>query len=160
MSRTKCEYRSSSRDVYNAFCKEYPEVKIDYNKWKEVVYSFNESFRDYILETGNKARYPFGIGEFSINKKKRKRYKTDKNGREFVNMPVDWKRSKEAGKIVFNLNLHTDGYFFGWLWFKPTARFKFTNLWRFKPSRTSSRLIAHYIKSNKEYQHLYNTWKK
>ena len=36
---------------------------------------FNEYFKNYILETGEKVKAPFGFGEFSINKKKRKKIK-------------------------------------------------------------------------------------
>ena len=124
--------------------------------WKNIIYSFNESFRDYILETGDKVKYPYGIGEFSINKKYRKK-KKGKND-EFMNLPIDWKKTMERGKRTYQLNFHTEGYFFGWVWFKNTSRIKFTDLWYFKPSRTTSRLLAHYLKVNDKYQHLYREW--
>jgi hypothetical protein len=81
------------------------------------------------------------------------------DGKEFVNLPVDWQKTKEKGKIIYNFNFHTEGYFFGWMWFKKSTRFKFADLWYFKPSRTTSRLLSHYIKVNDKYQHIYHTWK-
>ena len=160
MSRTKIDWRSSSKDSYNNFCKKHPAIILTYDEWRNILYTYNESFKEYILETGEKARLPFGFGEFSINKKKRRKLKNNIDGKEFVNLPIDWQKTKEKGKIIYNFNYHTEGYFFGWMWFKSTARFKNSDLWYFKPSRLTSRLLSHYLKTNDKYQYIYNEWKK
>jgi len=157
--RVKVDWRSSSRDNYNNFCKNNPSIKISFDEWKNIIYSFNESFKNYILETGERAKLPSGFGEFSINKKKRRKIK-GVDGKEFINLPVDWKKTKEKGKIIYNFNYHTEGYFFGWTWFKETARLKNSDLWYFKPSRITSRLLSHYLKTDEKYQHIYREWKK
>ena len=158
--RTKIDWRSSSKDNYNDFCKKHPSIKLTYDEWRNVLYTYNESFKEYILETGEKVKLPFGFGEFSINKKKRRRLKNNVDGKEFVNLPIDWQKTKEKGKVIYNFNYHTEGYFFGWMWFKQTARFKNSDLWYFKPSRLTSRLLSHYLKTNDKYQYIYNEWKK
>lgn len=158
MSRAKVDWRSGSKENYLDFCKKHPSIKLTYDNWRNVVHSFNEAFRDHMLETGEKIKLPYGFGDFAVNKKKRRKLK-GKND-EFINLPVDWKKTKEKGKIIYNFNYHTEGYFFGWLWFKNTARFKNADLWFFKPSRSTSRLIAHYIKTDEKYQYLYNQWLK
>lgn len=155
--RVKIDWRSSSKENYINFCKKNPSIKISFDEWKNIVYSFNESFKNYILETGERAKLPSGFGEFSINKKKRRKLIGLNN--EFVNLPVDWKRTKEKGKIIYNFNYHTEGYFFGWIWFKNTARIKNIDLFYFKPSRNTSRILSHYIKTNEKYQHIYREWK-
>ena len=99
--RTKIDWRSSSKENYNNFCKKHPTIKITFDEWRNILYSYNENFKSYILETGEKAKLPFGFGEFSINKKKRKKVK-DINGKEYINLPVDWQKSKEKGKIIYN----------------------------------------------------------
>jgi len=156
--RVAVDWRSSSKSNYKDFCKKNITVKLTYDEWRILIYTFNESFREYILETGEKTKLPAGLGEFSIFKKKRKLYKTIK-GEQIINLPVDWKKSKEKGKRVYNFNYHTEGYSFGWIWFRLSARFKLFDLWYFKPSRTTSRLLAHYITTNDQYQHLYRQWK-
>jgi len=158
--RTKIDWRSSSKENYNKFCKVYPSIKLTYDEWRNILYTFNECFKEYILETGEKAKLPFGFGEFSINKKKRRKLKNSVDGKEFVNLPIDWQKTREKGKIIYNFNYHTEGYFFGWMWFKNTARFKNSDLWYFKPSRLTSRLLSHYIKTNDKYQNIYREWKK
>ena len=156
--RVKVDWRSASRENYNSFCKLHPSIKLTFDEWRNIVYSFNDSFKNYILETGEKARLPFGFGEFSINKKKRRKRKGLSD--EFINLPIDWQKTKEKGKRIYNFNFHTEGFFFGWMWFKQSARIKNIDLWYFKASRVTSRLLSHYIKTNEKYQHMYNEWKK
>ena len=155
--RTKIDWRSASKENYNDFCKKNPSVKITFDNWRNILYTYNESFKEYILETGDKAKLPYGFGEFSINKKKRRRLK-GADGKEFVNLPIDWQKTKEKGKVIYNFNYHTEGYFFGWKWFKDSTRLRDADLWYFKPSRTTSRLLSHYIKTNDRYQHIYQQW--
>lgn len=159
MSRVAIDWRSASKENYRLFCKKHPSIKLTFDEWRNIIYSFNDSFKNYILETGESAKLPFGFGEFSINKKKRKKIKAN-NGREFINLPIDWKKTKEKGKVIYNFNYHTEGFFFGWVWFKSTARLKNIDLWYFKPSRTTSRMLSHYLKTDEKYQHTYREWKK
>lgn len=156
--RTKLEWRSASKDNYNNFCSKNPSIKLTFDEWRNIIYIYIESYKQYILETGERAKLPYGFGEFSINKKKRRKVK-GVDGKEFVNLPIDWKKTKEKGKRIYNFNYHTEGYFFGWVWFKNTARFQNTDLWYFKPSRSTSRLLSHYLKIDDKYQHIYHTWK-
>jgi hypothetical protein len=156
--RVKIDWRTASKENYNNFCKKHPSVKLTFDEWRNIIYSYNEHFKNYILETGEKAKLPFGFGEFSINKKKRRKKKGLND--EFVNLPIDWQKTKEKGKVIYNFNYHTEGFFFGWMWFKDSARLKNTDLWYFKPSRTTSRLLSHYLKTNEKYQHIYRQWKK
>lgn len=157
MPRVKVDFRTASRENYNDFCRKHPHIELTFDEWRNILYSFNEAFKNYILETGEKAKLPYGFGDFSINKKKRRRMKGLKD--EFINLPVDWKKTKEKGKIIYNFNFHTEGYFFGWIWFKTSARFKHSQFWYFKPTRVTSRMLAHYIKISDRYQHIYRTWK-
>ena len=156
--RIKIDWRSASKESYINFCKTHSSIKLSYIEWKNIIYSFNEDFKIYILETGEKCRFPFGFGEFSITKKKRRRIKGI-NGKEFINLPIDWQKTKLKGKYIYNFNFHTEGYFFGWLWFKKSTRIKNIDLWYFKPSRTTSRLLSHYIKTDEKYQFLYQQWR-
>ena len=156
--RVKIDWRSASLENYKNFCKKHPTIKLTYDEWRNIIYSFNDAFKNYILETGERAKLPFGFGEFSINKKRRRKKKGLND--EFVNLPIDWQKTKEKGKVIYNFNYHTEGFFFGWMWFKDTTRLKNVDLWYFKPSRTTSRLLSHYLKTNEKYQHIYREYKK
>ena len=159
MSRSKVDWRSSGKGNYEDFCKKHTTIQLSFDEWRAIIYSFNESFVEYILETGEKAKYPYGFGEFSINKKKRKKIIKDINGVEHINLPIDWIKTRKTGKTIYNFNYHTEGYFFGWMWFKTTSRLKHPDLWYFKPSRVNSRLLSHYLQISDKYQHIYKEWK-
>lgn len=157
--RVKTDYRSSEEKVYFDFCKKNPEFKISYIEWKKIIYDYNESLRNYILETGEKVKIPGGFGDMAITKKYRKKYFTTPDGEQKINLPIDWQKTKQKGKKIYNFNYHTEGFFFGWKWFKDnTTRIKHKKFWYFKPSRISSRMLAHYIKTDNKYQHLYKEW--
>jgi len=156
--RTYIEWRSSSKENYKDFCNKYPDIDIDFQRWKQVIYAFNESFRNYILETGEKIKFPFGLGEFTINKKKRK-IKKIIDGKEYINLPIDWQKTRKKGKYIYNFNFHTNGYYFGWVWFKAKTLIRLIDLWYFKPTRATSRMISHYIKVDEKYQDVYREWK-
>jgi nucleoid DNA-binding protein len=159
MARVSVDWRSASKTNYNNFCKSHPLINLSFDEWRNILYNYNDSFKHYILETGEKVKIVGSLGDFSINKKKRRKIKGI-DGKEFVNLPIDWQKTKQKGKVIYNFNYHTEGYFFGWLWFKESARFRNSDLWYFKPSRITSRLLSHYIKTDNKYQYIYNEWKK
>lgn len=155
--RAKYDWRSASRDNYKDFCKKHPDLNVSKDEWLKVIYEFNMMIVEHMLETGEKVKLPFGIGEFAINKRKKKKVKM-LNGKEFIDLPVDWKKTREKGKIIYNFNFHTEGFSFKWKWFKNSARFKYSDLFYFKASRVNSRLLTHYLTIDENYQHKYATW--
>jgi hypothetical protein len=97
MSRVSVDWRSASKDNYNNFCKKHPLVSLTFDEWRNIIYTYNDSFKHYILETGEKEKPTGWLGEFSINKKKRRKVK-DIDGKEFVNLPIDWQKNKRERK--------------------------------------------------------------
>lgn len=146
----------ASKENYSLFCKENPKITLSFTEWSNIIYSFNYGLRDYVLETGEIAKFPWGLGEFAISKKQSRRFVTDPTGVERINLPIDWVKTKKAGKYIYNMNHHTNGFRFKWKWFSYSARFKYHKMWVFKPSRVSSRLITHYISQN--YASKYKEW--
>lgn len=160
MSRSAVDWRASQKINYINFKKKHPEVDVTFDEWKNVIYSFMELFKDNVLETGHKVRLPAGMGEFAISKGKKKKLKIEENGKEHINLSVDWSKTKEKHKKIYNFNYHTEGYNFWWKWFKNSANFKLKDYWYFKPCRNTSRLLAHYLKVDDKYQHIYMNWYK
>jgi hypothetical protein len=158
MSRVAVDWRSGSPKAYKDYRKKHPKDKISYLEFKTIIYGFNQMFIDHILETGEKIKLPAGLGELSIAKIKRPSIRTV-NDKQVVGLPIDWKKTREKGKRIYNFNYHTEGYNFKWLWFRKPARFKYCDLFNFKPSRTTSRLLTHYLKVDEKYQNIYAPWK-
>lgn len=155
--RVKYDWRSGSKNNYEDYCNKNPDDQITFKNWSEVILSFNNLFADYMLDTGFKGKLPSGLGEFVINKKKRKRINIV-DGKQYVKLPIDWQKTREKGKYIYNFNYHTEGYFFGWKWLPDSARFKYSDLWYFKVSREKSRKLGMLLKTEPERQHIYGTW--
>jgi len=158
MSRVKVGYRTAGRSAYDDFCSKYPDIILTFKEWCQIIYTYNRLFRDYVLETGQRAKLPWGMGTFAISKKKTKKFKTI-GDRTYVNMAIDWKKTREAGKYIYNLNAHTDGYRCFWYWFPREAKFYQNDVWYFTPSRDSSRLITEYLKKPRQIE-LYHKWQR
>lgn len=159
MSRVRKEYRQTARSTYDRWQALHPETQLSYLEFQNIIYSFNYAFRDYLLETGEKAKLPWGIGDFAVSKKRPPKTKiSPKTGLEIISLPVDWKKTKEQGFKIYHLNRHTDGFKFLLKWFTRTARYKLSDVWVFKPIRLTSRLINHYIKKDKANLNKYQEW--
>lgn len=156
MSRPVVDYRTASKESYNAFCELNPLVDITFEVYKKIIYTYNSLLVTHLLETGERIKMPFGLGDLVINKYKPKRYRTDHLGRERINLPIDWKETKEQGKYVYHLNSHTEGYKFYWMWNYWKARLKFSSIWKFEMARKNSRLLKSYLKKpNSKYKDIY-----
>lgn len=160
--RVKIDWRSSSKDEYLKFCKKNPHINLTFDEWKNILFLFNDYIRTYILETGSLVKLPFGFGLFGINKRKRKMTYINKEGKEKINLPIDWKKTKEKGKIVYIFNYHTDGYSFNWIWFPRRSFLPLSSFWYLRPTRATSRTLKDYLtfKNGKKYSEIYKTWKK
>jgi hypothetical protein len=159
MSRIAKGWRTTGKSTWEKFCKENPSIKLSYVDFQNIVYGFNEGFRDYLLETGDKVKLSYGWGDFAIQKKKSKTFKKHRiTGNYVTALNVDWKKTKELGFKVYHFNSHTEGFQFSLKWWNKTARFPFSETWSFKPYRTTSRMIKHYINKHSESQFKYKEW--
>jgi nucleoid DNA-binding protein len=155
--RVKVEYRTSNKSVYEKFCSTHPEIKLSFTEWKKILQAFSYAYRDYILETGDKVKLPFGLGSFTINKRKTQKTKIYM-GKQYINLPVDWAETKKAGKYIYHLNTATDGCKYNWMWLREDARWAYS-IWNFKPLRETSRLLKDYLKKpNSFFFQIYKTW--
>lgn len=136
----------ASKENWVRFCTEFPDIKLSYLDWSNIIYTFNYNFRDHCLDTGEVTRLPWGFGDVCVSKKKRKKVIVLPNGQEKINLAIDWKNTKKAGKRIYHFNHHTNGFYFKWKWFPQTGRFRHHTLWVFRPSRLSSRMINHYVR--------------
>lgn len=162
MSRRKKEYRTYSRENYDRFLKEnnISEKELPYPKYCKNLEVCNWMFIEYALRTGQKVYLPYGFGPLAVNKKKLKMYK-EHEGKKYINLRVDWKKTREIGKKVYHTNEHSDGFNFRWMWFSDEAKFAFADLYVFKPGRYASRAINKYIrKVNAQYKEIYLEWLK
>lgn len=145
MSKPKGVYYCQSKGAYEKFCKANWRVDIPFDKWVEVMRTFNTLFMEYVMKTGEKVKIPRGFGSLAIAKYKKKRYRTY-NGVQYPSLCIDWVKTKAVGKYVYHMNNHTDGYNFKWNWFRREARsVSLQEAWIFTPNRAHSRGLAAHI---------------
>lgn len=150
-------YKTDSKSAYNKFREAYPDVNIDFKDWKKVVREHNWLFAEYILDTGDRAKLRW-LGTFTIRRKKIRRFINMHDGRQFIALPIDWQKSKKAGKRIYNFNTHSDGFRYGWRWFSQDSRFHLSDIWWFKPNRVTSRTITKYIHMGPDQYDKYKQW--
>ncbi len=162
MSRSKKQYRTNSRENYERFLKEnnMSSIELSYKKFSKNLEVCNWMFIEYALRTGQKVTFPHGFGAGCVNKRMLKRY-VEHDGKRYINLRVDWNKTRLIGKKVYHTNEHTDGYNYKWLWDKKYATFTLSDTYIFKPCRYASRAIAKYLKRpNSQYKDLYLEWLK
>jgi hypothetical protein len=161
MVRYKPDYVTSSALVYKRFLKEHPNINISSREWANVLKIFNELFLEYALQTGERTKLPFGFGTLAISKKKTIKI-IDRGDKKFIGLPIDWTKTHQLGKRVYLLNTHSDGYRCRWFWFKRDSNIGSPEIWMFRPSRTTSRMMARYLNDEDGLHYLdkYQNWEK
>lgn len=122
------EFDKSGDNIYN----------IDKNTYRNICIDFNEMLVDYIISDAGEVSLPCRLGTLRVKKIKSKKRKM-----------VDWKNTKEYGKLIYHLNMHTDGYYYKWHWKKQNALFANKSVYSFKPLRKYKREVAQLLKENK-----------
>lgn len=149
------DFRTASKESYEEFKAKNSHIHITFQQFKDILRTWNEMMMLYILETGKEIKLPYGMGPLTISKKVRKRFKTVK-GKQMINLPVDWKKTKEEGRKIYIINHHTEGFSYCWFWAPKKSRIKYSYAWRLKIGRVYSRLLAKYLKQpNSKYKDIY-----
>lgn len=156
--RVKREYRTASKANYNRFKSLHPKMDVSFEDYKKILKHCNRMFYMEALNSGDRVKLPYGFGEFAVHKYIPKLKTTSPSGVEYINLPIDFKRTKEEGVKVYNMNFHSSGYRFKWKLFPNTVRLNQSIVWVMKPTRAMSRELAKYIFSDPYYSQLYQTW--
>ena len=100
--------------------------------WKEMSHN--------IINEGRQFHIPFNLGDTYVEK-----IKLDYNNR----LPIDWQLTTRTGKVIYNLNEHSDGYKYELKWNKKVCSFNNNYLYRLVYTRENKRLLAKNIKTKK-----------
>ena len=57
MPRVLVDHRSASKAEYQKFRQKYPSTTVTWEEFINIIYTFNENLKTYILETGEKIYY-------------------------------------------------------------------------------------------------------
>ena len=141
----KINYKTKSytiKDFYNSYSKDmkqYEYKDIDYNLFKNIVIDYFKHIQNEVIEKGKQFVLPARFGTISVRKFKAKPGL----------LQVDYKSSKELGKLILLLNDHSDGYRYKFYWDKKKLMIKNCTKYQMVYTRTNKRRLAQILK-NKE----------
>jgi len=114
------------------------ELLVDFKTYKSICKQFNKEIMNHIIDENGVFKMPGRLGKLRIRKSKMN-YQ-DKN-----KLKVDWKNSREAGKLVYYLNDHTDGYKFRF-WWEKRGPIQNLSYYSFTPTREHKRELSATLK--------------
>jgi len=103
--------------------------------YREICCDYNKMVVDKAM-TGSMFKLPHSMGTIWI-----KKFKINWN-----KPPVDLNESKKQGKLVYHLNLHSNGWCARWAWNRLKSAAANMTFYNFTPTRTNSRLVADVMK--------------
>jgi hypothetical protein len=129
-----CEYISH-------FSEDHP-YHIPYSEYSEVVSDYLKYVSELVVVKSMTFKLPFRMGAISVYKHKPIFQSVNK-------MSIDWKKTRELGKVVYNFNEHSNGFRYRFRWDRNGSLDKYLVLYAFKPSRQNARLVASLVKERK-----------
>jgi hypothetical protein len=115
--------------------------QVEYNVYRKVCEEYNKEVVKHIIENAYEYKLPKRLGSIRIRKIKSKLISGGPKR-------IDWKLTKEYGKKIYHLNMHTDGYYYRWMWHKKTALFTNKSAYSYTPMRKDKRRMAKLLKDN------------
>ena len=119
---------------------------IDYTLYRKILVDYFQYIRDEVIERSREFKFPCRLGSIAIVKHKPKYL----NGKSLC---IDYKATKEIGKLIFHLNEHSDGYKYRIHWNKKDSNALNKSKYQLKLTRYNKRHLAQIIK-NKEHDYV------
>jgi hypothetical protein len=130
-------------DMYKEYIKDIAEDSPYYVTFKEYTAINNLFWKEIshnIIDEGRTFHMPFMMGDTYVEK-----VKLDYNNR----LPINWQLTTQLGKVIYNLNEHSQGYRYELKWNKHVCTFTNNYLFKLVYTRSNKRLLAKNIKSKK-----------
>lgn len=151
--KNKVEY---GRTAMYSLYRKVANNPVDKSVHSSVLNDFNKEISKAIMEEAYEYLLPFRLGTLRI-KKYKAHYKIDEEtGKIAGNLPVNWKatnelwannpEAKEAKKMVYHTNEHSNGYQYKWNFSNYRSNCPNKSAYCFVPSRTNKRTLAALIK--------------
>ena len=129
-------------EYYLSYVNKSDIYQIDYKLYHSILIDYFKFIQDEIVEQGREFKMPCRLGSLFIMK--RKPLKWDSGS-----LRIDYKTSKDLGKVVYHLNEHSDGYKYRFCWSKVKSMVPYKIKYQLIVTRHNKRRLAHIIK-NKE----------
>ena len=120
------------------FYEQYPNKKVDWATYRQVLKTFNFVLMKTLIETGDIYKLPKRLGTLSIRKFKG-------GGNRFK-----MSHYKATGEKIFFKNKHSDGYYARFHWEKNDSYMVLATsiFWKYRAARYHTRALAQHIFKN------------
>ena len=125
---------------YLSYAKDGKVYQIDYTTYRKIITDYFMFIRDEILEKSREFKMPCRLGKVFIFKRKPKSWSKE-------SLCVDFKTTKEIGKVVYHTNEHSDGYKYRFYWKKSDAPLPFKSRYQLIATRHNKRRLAQIVKN-------------
>ena len=123
------------KDSFKDYKKEGGDL--EYKVYRDICEEYNEEVINNIILDTLEFKIPNRLGSIRIKKVKGSPKR------------VDWALTKKYNKKIYHLNMHTDGYYYKWMWHKRDACFINKSVYSFIAPRKAKRKMAGLLKENK-----------
>jgi hypothetical protein len=122
--------------LYKKFRKKYPEYDIDYNQFKEIIYTYNKDIADGIIEYRDGVELPESLGYIFIGSCPAMTKRVN----------IDYKKSAQYGVITQHRNWGSDNKVMKIFFTNNLVKYKLQNkdIWAFVPNREFRRKASKY----------------
>lgn len=132
------------REFYKSYCeyvKDNPLYQVDYKVFRSILTEYFKHIRDEVIEEGKEIKFPCRLGSFCIVKHKPKNFNSS-------SLRIDFHATKEAGKIIYHINEHSDYYKYRYFWSKYSCNVPNKSKYQLIATRENKRRLAQIIKNN------------
>lgn len=129
------------KDYYKQYLKENPKGSKNYltkKQYRDINELYFQVMYVYLIKTGNPIKFNFSLGELHIRKRRA----------EEEQKKVDFKKTKEYGKVIYHENNHSNGYYARFKWNKARVYLRHKYVFNFTACRWATRLLAESIFQN------------
>lgn len=120
---------------YKDYIEEGTQYDIPYQTFRAIVLDYFKYIRDEVMLHSKEVKLPCRLGTLQIVKHKPKQYNNK-------SLRWDWQATKQNGKPVFYLNLHSQEFKYRFFWSKRNCLFKNKSKYMFVASRANKRNLA------------------
>lgn len=144
------QFSTRSRKCYQEFTEQHPDIEIGKGLYNKILRTYGVEIGQYLIDTGQRYTPPHGLPDLLVVKMQPQPHKLA-DGTIKYRKSIDWDATRKAGKLIYHLNSHTDGYSAKIMRWHLSGKFHLNNYWAFKAVKRIGMRLAKKLKSPERY---------
>lgn len=118
--------------------------KVEYNLYKRILDKMSQIISEAVLDRSDGFKMPCGLGYIQVGKYQPKNYNSK-------SLSIDYKLTREYGKVIYHLNEHSNGYKYRLHWSRVPMTFADRYKYQLCLVRANKRKLAQLIFNKHDY---------